>query len=70
MKSRLVHFLQKYLWNPPIKLLFATGVIRQGYVLLETIGRKTGKPRRAPVGEGRIGTHFWILPEHGRQSGF
>ena len=25
MKHRIVHFLQKYLLNPPIKLLFAIG---------------------------------------------
>jgi deazaflavin-dependent oxidoreductase (nitroreductase family) len=70
VKRRIVHFLQKYLLNPPIKLLFAMGVVRPGYALLETIGRKTGKPRRTPVGDGRIGSQFWIVAEHGRQSGY
>jgi len=27
MKHRMVHFLQKYLFNPPIKVLFAIGLI-------------------------------------------
>jgi deazaflavin-dependent oxidoreductase (nitroreductase family) len=70
VKRRIVHFLQKYLLNPPIKLLFAVGVAWPGYALLETIGRKSGKPRRTPVGNGRVGTQFWIVAEHGRQSGY
>jgi len=44
MKHSIVHFLQKYLFNPPIKLLFAIGVVPPGYALLETTGRRTGKP--------------------------
>jgi len=55
MKHRIVHFLQKYLLNPPIKLLFAIGLAPPGYALLETTGRKTGKPRRTPVGNGLVG---------------
>ncbi len=52
MKRRIVHALQKYLFNPPIKLLFAIGIGRPGYALLETVGRKSGKSRRTPVGDG------------------
>lgn len=50
MKHRIVHTFQKYLLNPPIKLALALGLPLPGYALLETIGRKTGKPRRTPVG--------------------
>src|SRR5438309_338437 len=46
MKHRIVHTLQKYLLNPPIKLALAMGLPLPGYALLETTGRKTGKPRR------------------------
>ena len=70
MKHRIVHLLQKYLLNPPIKLLFAIGVAIPGYALLETTGRKTGKPRRTPVGSGRIGSQFWIVAEHGMKAGY
>jgi deazaflavin-dependent oxidoreductase (nitroreductase family) len=70
MKHRVVHFLQKYLFNPPIKLLFAAGLVRPGYALLETIGRKTGKARRTPVGDGRVSGQFWIVAEHGRKAGY
>lgn len=58
MKYRTVHLLQKFLLNPPIKLLFALGIAPPGYALLETTGRKTAKRRRSPVGDGRIGNQF------------
>jgi deazaflavin-dependent oxidoreductase (nitroreductase family) len=70
MKHRIVHALQKYLLNPPIKLLLALGLAPPGYALLETIGRKTGKTRRTPVGDGRVGKQFWIVAEHGRKAGY
>jgi len=70
MKHRIVHLLQKYLLNPPIKLWFALGLAPPGYALLETTGRKTGKPRRTPVGEARIGRQFWIVAEHGMKAGY
>jgi deazaflavin-dependent oxidoreductase (nitroreductase family) len=70
MKQRIVHALQKYLLNPPIKLMFAVGLVPPGYALLETIGRKSGEPRRTPVGNGRIGGQFWIVAEHGKNAGY
>ena len=70
MKHRIVHLLQKYFLNPPIKLLFAIGIVPPGYALLETAGRKTGKPRRTPVGDGRVGNQFWIVAEHGMKAGY
>jgi len=70
MKRQIVHALQKYLLNPPIKLLFSIGIAPPGYSLLETIGRNTGKPRRTPVGDGRIDERFWIVAEHGMQAGY
>ena len=70
MKHRIVHFLQKYLFNPPIKLLFSIGVVPPGYALLQTTGRKTGKPRRTPVGNGLVGRQFWIVAEHGQKAGY
>ncbi len=70
MKHQIVHALQKYVLNPPIKLLFALGIVPPGYALLETIGRKTGKARRTPVGDARVGDRFWIVAEHGMNAGY
>jgi len=69
-KHRAVHLLQKYFLNLPSKFLFAIGLALPGYALLETVGRKSGKPRRTPVGDGRVGNRFWIVSEHGMQSGY
>ena len=70
MKYRIIHLLQKYYLNPPIKVLFAIGVAPPGYALLETIGRKTGTPRRTPVGDGLVGKQFWIIAEHGMKASY
>ena len=70
MKHRVVHALQKYVLNPPIKLLFALGIVPPGYALLETIGCKTGKARSTPVGEALVGRQFWIVAEHGMKAGY
>lgn len=70
MKHRIIHILQKYFLNPPIKAMLALGVAPPGYSLLETIGRKSGKPRRTPVGQGRVGNEFWIVAEHGSKAGY
>ena len=66
---QVVHALQKYVLNPPIKLLFAVGIAPPRHALLETIGRKTGK-RRTPVGDARVGNQFWIVAEHGMKAGY
>ncbi len=70
MKHQIVHALQKYVLNPPIKLLFAMGVVPPGYALLETIGRKSGKARCTPVGDGWVGYQFWLVAEHGMKAGY
>jgi deazaflavin-dependent oxidoreductase (nitroreductase family) len=70
MKHGIVHTLQKFLLNPPIKFALAMGLPLPGYALLETTGRKSGKSRRTPVGDGRIGNQFWLVAEHGMKAGY
>src|SRR5215469_9555428 len=70
MRYQIIHRLQKYLLNPPIKVALAVGLPLPGYALLETRGRKTGKPRRTPVGDGRVGNQFWLVAEHGMNAGY
>jgi deazaflavin-dependent oxidoreductase (nitroreductase family) len=70
MKFRIVRFLQKYLFNPPIRFLLTIGLGLPGYALLETTGRKSGKARRTPVGHGLVSQQFWIVAEHGNQAGY
>jgi deazaflavin-dependent oxidoreductase (nitroreductase family) len=70
VKHRFVHVLQKYLLNPPIRVLLGLQIVPPGYALLETVGRVSGKPRRTPVGNGAVGDTFWIVSEHGRKAGY
>ena len=55
--------------NPVVRQLQKVGV-SAGTALLETTGRKTGKPRQTPVGNGLRGNDFWIVTEHGRHASY
>jgi deazaflavin-dependent oxidoreductase (nitroreductase family) len=50
--------------NPAVRALAERG-LAPGVALLETTGRRSGLPRRTPVGDGLRGEHFWIVTEHG-----
>ena len=45
--------------------LLERGLVPRTHALLETTGRKSGVPRRVPVGNGLRGDTFWIVTEHG-----
>ena len=70
LKRWLVRAAQRYVINPAFRVLLWLGVSPLGYSLLETTGRVSGKPRRTPVGSGRVGDTFWIVAEHGRGAGY
>jgi deazaflavin-dependent oxidoreductase (nitroreductase family) len=69
-KVLLVRTWQRYVMNPLLKLMPMTGINPFGLALLETRGHRTGKTRRVPVGNGRNGTDFWIIAEHGSRAGY
>lgn len=66
-KRSVSRLLAKYAVNPLVKRV-------AGHVpwwsLLETTGRKSGKPWRNPIGNGLDGDTFWIVAEHGHQAGY
>jgi deazaflavin-dependent oxidoreductase (nitroreductase family) len=55
--------------NPLLRPLLERGLIRT-HALLETTGRKSGLPRRVPVGNGLRGDTFWIVSEHGHAADY
>ena len=61
--------LARYGLNPFVRAAVRLRVVR-GWAVLETIGRKSGEPRRTPVGNGLAGDTFWIVAEHGRKAGY
>ncbi|MDQ4006859.1 MAG: nitroreductase family deazaflavin-dependent oxidoreductase [Actinomycetota bacterium] len=71
-KYRAVTFVQKRLANPLVRSVLDRGWRVPGYALLETRGRRSGQPRRTPVGDGldADGRTFWIVSEHGRRSAY
>ncbi|TXC97596.1 nitroreductase/quinone reductase family protein [Streptomyces sp. ISID311] len=61
IKYRAVTSFQRRIGNPLLSRL-----PRQ--TLLETTGRKSGLPRRTPIGGRRIGREFWFVSEYGDRS--
>jgi deazaflavin-dependent oxidoreductase (nitroreductase family) len=68
--ARLAGFVERYVLNPQMRLGLALGLAPRAFALLETVGRRSGKPRRTPVGNGLIGDTFWLVSEHGRGAGY
>ena len=62
-----IRLLQRYVLNPPVKLAVWTGLV-PGYVLVETVGRRSGKRRRNVVGMHLDGDTGWVVAEQGRSS--
>lgn len=68
-KRRRVRWLQRYVLNPPVKVVVWAG-LASGYGLLETTGRRTGKRRRNVVGMHVEGDTGWVIAEQGRHAGY
>ncbi len=66
-KEHFSRSLARYLVNPVVGRV--AGFV-PWWSLLETTGRKTGRPRRNPVGNGLDGDTFWIVSEHGERAAY
>jgi deazaflavin-dependent oxidoreductase (nitroreductase family) len=66
VKERIFHPVQKSVLNPLVRLAFRFGVPDPGDALLETKGRRTGRPCVTPVCDGQDGNTFWLLSQRGR----
>ena len=61
LRDRITNNIQKRVANPLMRLMpFQT--------LLETTGRKSGEPRRTPLGGSMVGNQFWFVSEFGEKS--
>lgn len=69
-KRRLASRTAKHVVNPIVRGLFRLGLPAPGTAILETIGRKSGRPRRTPVTNGLDDGVFWIVSEHGRRASY
>ena len=69
-RRRISTFLSTRLFNPFVKVAANAGLAVPGIVILETTGRRTGRPRRTPVGRFVEGDTCWIVAEHGRKAAY
>ena len=69
-RNRVIQPVQKSIINPVVKLAWGLGLPPPGDALLETIGRRTGKPRRTPICNGLDGETFWLVSQNGRRSDY
>jgi deazaflavin-dependent oxidoreductase (nitroreductase family) len=70
LKRRASKLASVRLLNPVMRRALEAGIVPRGWALLETTGRRSGQPRRVPVGNGLRGEHFWIVAEHGRHADY
>ena len=68
-KRRRVRLAQRFVLNPPMKLLVWAGLV-PGHALIETTGRQSGKRRRTVVGMRIDGATGWVVAEQGRHAGY
>jgi len=65
---RLALRIQNRIINRLVRLLLDIGLAPPTYALLETIGRRSGRPRRLPVANGLQGDTFWLISGLGEQA--
>jgi deazaflavin-dependent oxidoreductase (nitroreductase family) len=69
-KRRASTFFSARLLNPVVRAASRAGLPVPGLVILETTGRRSGEPRRVPVGKALVGDTLWVIAEHGRRAGY
>jgi deazaflavin-dependent oxidoreductase (nitroreductase family) len=69
-KRRVSTFLTAKVVNPIVRTAARLGIPLPLVVILETRGRKSGQPRRIPVGKAITGDTLWIVAEHGRRAAY
>jgi deazaflavin-dependent oxidoreductase (nitroreductase family) len=69
-KRRVSTFLSARILNPVVRAASRAGVPLPGVVILETTGRRSGEPRRIPVGRAFVDDTLWVIAEHGRRAAY
>ena len=69
-KRRVSTFITAKLVNPIVRTAARLGVPLPMVVILETRGRRSGRPRRIPVGKAIEGDTLWVVAEHGRRAAY
>ena len=67
--ERALPIVNRYV-NPPVVALLDRGWSPPTYALVETVGRRSGLRRLAPVANGLDGDTFWLIAGLGEKSAF
>ena len=52
------------------RFLLLHGFAPRAFALLETTGRRTGRHRYTPIGNGLVDNTFWVVAAHGTQADY
>jgi deazaflavin-dependent oxidoreductase (nitroreductase family) len=69
-KFKFERQLGRAVMNPVVAALDRLGIRSSLVVELETIGRKSGEPRRVPLAGRNDGDDLWVISQHGRRAGW
>ena len=69
-KRRISTALAVKVVNPLVRRAMRHGLAPGSYAILETTGRRSGEPRRTPVGHLVEGGAVWIVAEHGARAAY
>ena len=69
-KRRISTALAVRVVNPVVRRAVRHRLAPRSYAILETTGRRSGEPRRTPVGHVSEGGAVWIVAEHGAKAGY
>lgn len=69
-KFRRERLIGRYLVNPAVGLLDRLGIRSSLIAELETVGARSGQPRRVPVTASIDETGAWLISQHGYRSGW
>ena len=69
-KFKMERQLGRMVMNPVVAALDRIGVRASLVVDLETVGRKSGEPRRVPLAGRADDTGVWVISQHGRRAGW
>jgi deazaflavin-dependent oxidoreductase (nitroreductase family) len=69
-KFKFERQLGRIVMNPVVAALDRAGIRSSLVVELETVGRKSGEPRRVPLAGRADDTGVWVISQHGRRAGW
>jgi deazaflavin-dependent oxidoreductase (nitroreductase family) len=70
LKFKFERQMGRIVMNPVVAALDRVGVRSSLVVDLETIGRKSGEPRRVPLAGRADDDGVWVISQHGRRAGW